>query len=47
VEQKLLAHDPTFTLEQTHAAISSQRSAFMSAFKPVYDSENVEGLFPA
>jgi hypothetical protein len=32
VENKLLTHDPTFGIEQTHAALSSQRLVFMSAF---------------
>ncbi|KAH9977560.1 actin-like ATPase domain-containing protein [Russula compacta] len=43
VEQKLLTHDPTFGIEQTHAALSSQRSAFMSAFRPQYIDGDVEG----
>lgn len=43
VENKLLTHDPTFGIEQTHAAISSQRSAFMSAFRPQYVDGDVEG----
>lgn len=43
VEQKLLAHDPTFTLEHTHASLTSQRSALMQAFRPQYDEGNVEG----
>ena len=36
--------DPTF-FEQTHAALSSQRSAFMSAFRPQYVDGDVEGMF--
>ncbi|GJE94232.1 actin-like protein Arp5 [Phanerochaete sordida] len=43
VEQKLLAHDPTFTLEHTHASLTSQRSALMQAFRPQYDEGDVEG----
>ncbi|KAH9985774.1 hypothetical protein BJV77DRAFT_1145686 [Russula vinacea] len=43
VEQKLLVHDPTFGVEQTHAALASQRSAFMSAFRPQYIDGDVEG----
>lgn len=43
VEQKLLTHDPTFGIEQTHSALSSQRSAFMSAFRPQYVDGDVEG----
>ena len=44
VEHKLLTHDPTFGIEQTHAALSSQRSAFMSAFRPQYVDGDVEGM---
>ncbi|KAL6305640.1 actin-like protein Arp5p [Sparassis latifolia] len=43
VEQKLLNFDPTFTSEHTHAALSSQRSALMSAFRPQYEEGDVEG----
>ncbi|KAI0932855.1 hypothetical protein AcW1_000146 [Taiwanofungus camphoratus] len=43
VEQKLLTHDPTFTTEHTHAALSSQRSALISAFRPQYDEGDIEG----
>ncbi|KAI0079049.1 actin-like protein Arp5p [Panus rudis PR-1116 ss-1] len=43
VEQKLLAHDPTFTTEHTHASLSTQRSALMSAFRPTYEEGDVEG----
>jgi actin-related protein 5 len=46
VEQKLLTHDPAFGIEQTHAALSSQRSAFMSAFRPQYIDGDVEGVLP-
>lgn len=45
VEQKLLAHDPTFTLNHTHAAIATQRSALISAFRPQYEEGDVEGPF--
>lgn len=45
VEQKLLTHDPTFTTEHTHAALSSQRSALISAFRPQYDEGDIEGEF--
>jgi hypothetical protein len=44
VEHKLLTHDPAFGVEQTHAALSSQRSAFLSAFRPQYVDGNVEGM---
>ncbi|KAI1785574.1 actin-like ATPase domain-containing protein [Ganoderma leucocontextum] len=43
IEQKLLAYDPTFTEEHTHAALSSQRSALMSAFRPQYEEGDVQG----
>lgn len=46
VEAKLLAHDPTFTMEHTHASLTSQRSALMVAFRPQYDEGDVEGKFP-
>jgi actin-related protein 5 len=44
VEQKLLAHDPTFTSQQTHAHLASQRSALISAFRPQYEESDVEGM---
>ncbi|EIW86258.1 chromatin remodeling complex subunit [Coniophora puteana RWD-64-598 SS2] len=43
IENKLLAHDPTFTLAHTHAAITSQKSAMLSAFRPPYEEGDVEG----
>lgn len=43
LEQKLLEHDPTFTQEHTHASLSAQRSALLSAFKPQYDDTDIEG----
>ncbi|EPQ61195.1 actin-like ATPase domain-containing protein [Gloeophyllum trabeum ATCC 11539] len=43
IEQKLLAHDPNFTTEHTHASILSQRSALLSAFKPLYEEGDLEG----
>ncbi|KAI0089829.1 actin-like protein Arp5p [Irpex rosettiformis] len=43
VEQKLLTHDPSFTEEHTHASLTSQRSALLSAFRPQYDEGDVEG----
>jgi actin-related protein 5 len=43
IEQKLLAHDPTFTMKQTHASITTQKSALMGAFRPVYSDGDVEG----
>jgi len=44
VEQKLLMHDPTFTNQHTHASIASQRSALLSAFRPLYEEGDVEGI---
>ena len=46
LEQKLLTHDPTFTVEDTHAALTSQRSALMSAFRPQYDESDTAGKSP-
>ena len=43
IEQKLLMHDPTFTPKHTHAALTTQRSALMSAFRPLYQEGDVEG----
>ncbi|EGN94061.1 hypothetical protein SERLA73DRAFT_171573 [Serpula lacrymans var. lacrymans S7.3] len=43
IELKLLAHDPTFTTEHTHASIASQRSALISAFRPRYEEGDIEG----
>ncbi|KAF7986150.1 hypothetical protein HWV62_38522 [Athelia sp. TMB] len=43
VEQKLLSYDPTFTLHNTHAAITTQRSALIAAFRPQYEEGDVEG----
>ena len=43
MEQKLLAHDPTFTNQHTHASIASQRSALLSAFRPIYQEGDVGG----
>ncbi|KDQ54977.1 hypothetical protein JAAARDRAFT_693616 [Jaapia argillacea MUCL 33604] len=43
IEEKLLAHDPSFTPEHTHASISSQRSALLSAFRPQYEEGDLEG----
>jgi actin-related protein 5 len=44
VEQKLLTHDPTFTVQHTHASITSQRSALISSFRPSYEEGDVEGI---
>jgi hypothetical protein len=43
IEQKLLLHDPTFTIEHTHAALTSRKSALMTAFRPDYGEGHVEG----
>lgn len=44
IEQKLLAHDPTFTAQETHASMATQRSALMSAFRPSYNEGDIEGV---
>ncbi|KAG5636547.1 hypothetical protein H0H81_007677 [Sphagnurus paluster] len=43
VEAKLLAYDPTFSQQQTHASITKQRSALISAFRPLYEEGDIEG----
>jgi actin-related protein 5 len=43
IEQKLLAHDPSFTKQHTHASILSRRSELLTAFKPAYEEGNIEG----
>ncbi|KAK2462122.1 hypothetical protein APHAL10511_006585 [Amanita phalloides] len=43
IEQKLLAHDPTFTKQHTHASLISRRSALLTSFKPMYEEGNIEG----
>jgi hypothetical protein len=43
IEQKLLAYDPTFTHHHTHASIATQRSALISAFRPLYEEGDLEG----
>ena len=43
IEQKLLAYDPTFTKQHTHASIISRRSELLTAFKPTYEEGNIEG----
>lgn len=43
IEQKLLQHDPTFTTHHTHASLSSQRSALLTAFKPGYEEGDTRG----
>ncbi|KAF8665122.1 hypothetical protein AX16_000589 [Volvariella volvacea WC 439] len=43
LEQKLLTYDPTFTSMHTHASITSQKSALISAFKPTYEDGDIEG----
>ncbi|KAJ7725515.1 hypothetical protein DFH07DRAFT_946209 [Mycena maculata] len=44
IEQKLLAHDPSFTAQHTHASLTSKRSELISTLRPTYDEGNVEGL---
>lgn len=43
IEQKLLAHDPSFTAQHTHASLASKRSELISTLRPTYDESNVEG----
>lgn len=43
VESKLLAHDPTFTTQHTHASRTAARSALLSAFRPQYGPGDVAG----
>ncbi|KAF9255388.1 actin-like ATPase domain-containing protein [Marasmius fiardii PR-910] len=43
VEQKLLQHDPSFTNQHTYAHLNSQRSALLTAFRPIYEEGDVEG----
>lgn len=43
VEQKLLAHDPTFSIEHTYHSLTSKRSALISAFRPQYEEGDIEG----
>ncbi|KAJ3510443.1 hypothetical protein NLJ89_g4666 [Agrocybe chaxingu] len=43
IEQKLLQHDPTFTNQHTHASITTQRSALITAFRPIYEEGDIEG----
>ncbi|KAJ7051209.1 actin-like protein Arp5p [Mycena amicta] len=43
IESKLLAHDPTFTLQQTHASLTSKRSELISTLRPIYEEGDVAG----
>jgi hypothetical protein len=43
IEQKLLAHDPSFTALHTHASLTSKRSELISTLRPTYDESNAEG----
>ncbi|KAG7090680.1 hypothetical protein E1B28_009778 [Marasmius oreades] len=43
VEQKLLQYDPSFTNQHTYAHLNSQRSALLTAFRPIYEEGDVEG----
>ncbi|KAG8220259.1 hypothetical protein J3R82DRAFT_1308 [Butyriboletus roseoflavus] len=43
IESKLLQYDPTFTTQHTHASLSSQRSALLSAFRPQYEEGDIAG----
>lgn len=43
VEKQLLDHDPTFSVEQTYASLSTARSKLLEAFRPSYSEEDVRG----
>lgn len=43
IESKLLQYDPAFTTQHTHASLSSQRSALLSAFRPQYEEGDIAG----
>ncbi|KAH0838738.1 hypothetical protein J3R83DRAFT_7092 [Lanmaoa asiatica] len=43
IENKLLQFDPTFTTQHTHASLTSQRSALLSAFRPQYEEGDIAG----
>jgi actin-related protein 5 len=43
IEQKLLTYDPTFTIDNTHASLTTQKSALISAFKPEYLETDLAG----
>jgi actin-related protein 5 len=45
VEAKLLAHDPSFTIDHTYASVSTQKSALLTAFKPEYDEYDAAGMY--
>ncbi|KAF8323004.1 actin-like protein Arp5p [Cantharellus anzutake] len=44
IESKLLSHDPSFTTADTYSAITTRRSALMSAFRPKYEEGDTEGI---
>ncbi|KAF9242378.1 hypothetical protein BU15DRAFT_43994 [Melanogaster broomeanus] len=43
IESKLLQYDPTFTTHHTHASLTSQQSALISAFRPQYMEGDIAG----
>lgn len=43
IEHKLLTHDPSFDETHTHAGMTSQRSALLNAWRPVYDDWDAAG----
>ncbi|KIJ60088.1 hypothetical protein HYDPIDRAFT_139575 [Hydnomerulius pinastri MD-312] len=43
IESKLLQYDPTFTTQHTHAALTTQQSALISAFRPQYEEGDIAG----
>jgi actin-related protein 5 len=43
IEKQLLEHDPTFSVEQTYAAVSTARSKLLASFRPEYPEDDVRG----
>ncbi|KAG8834370.1 Nuclear actin-protein involved in chromatin remodeling [Serendipita sp. 399] len=43
LEKQLLEHDPTFSMSQTYASLSTARSKLLEAFRPAYAEEDVRG----
>lgn len=43
IEKQLLEYDPTFSVEQTYAAVSSARSKLLEAFRPAYAEDDIRG----
>ena len=43
IEKQLLDYDPTFSLEQTYASVSTATSKFLAAFRPGYSEVDARG----